>query len=206
MVIEGALTAWKRVNEPSLSFGSETRWFRTHARDEINDFSCSSAVSIFPEKMASVLVSQKCVTEFTQLTFAWPCVKELLVNGINIGILFGALAIKLPQIFKIVKAKSVDGISESSLALELLSSTCACLYASLMGHPFSTWGEMLFISVQCLLLNCLFWYLSLSVSVFRRVAALVVLSGVVAQTLIHGIPPQYLPILAAMPITLSKQL
>jgi len=165
------------------------------------------ASRLHKEKMAAVfgLVGQKCFAEFKQLTFTPPCIKEFLVNGINLGIMFGAVAIKLPQIFKILNAKSVVGISESSLALELLSSTCACLYASLMGHPFSTWGEMLFISVQCLILNTLFWYLSPLVSLPRRIAGLSLVSLAVAYFLSAGIPPTYLPILASMPITLSKQ-
>ena len=174
---------------------------RTTSRDHLDALS-----SPFKRKMAAVfgLVSQKCFADFAQLTFTAVCVKELLVNGINLGILFGAVAIKLPQIFKIVNAKSVAGISESSLALELLSSTCACLYASLMGHPFSTWGEMLFIAVQCLALNCLFWYLSPRVSVPRRIAGLSIVSLLVAYILRSGIPSAYLPILASLPITLSK--
>ena len=150
------------------------------------------------------LTSEKCLAQFLAFEFTSQCVKDLLVNGINLGILFGAVAIKLPQIIKIVRAKSVDGISESSLALELLSSTCACLYASLIGHPFSTWGEMLFIAIQCFILNVMFWYLSPGISKTRRILAVLAAATAVAYTLRTGLAPQYLPVLASTPITLSK--
>ena len=157
-------------------------------------------------KMAAVfgLVSQKCFGEFKDFNFTVPCVKELLVNCINIGILVGAVAIKLPQIYKIVKARSVAGISEPSLALELLSSTCGCLYAHLMGHPFTYWGETFFIALQCLILNALFWYMSPRVSVLRRLVGLAIVSGLVAYLMIVGISSRYLAVLAVLPITLSK--
>lgn len=152
------------------------------------------------------LLSEKCLSQFLAFEFTSQCVKDFLINGINMGILFGAVAVKLPQIIKIVRAKSVDGISESSLALELLSSTCSCLYASLIGHPFNTWGEMLFIAIQCLILNVMFWYLSPLVSKTRRLIGLAIGSIIIVYILRAGLSPGYLPILASTPITLSKSL
>ena len=151
----------------------------------------------------SALVSPTCQKAFLELSFPIDCVKSTVLNGLNLGVLLGALAIKLPQILKIVEARSVAGISESSLVLELISATCACLYALLMGHPFASWGEMFFISVQCLMLNALYWRYARGVSVARRMGGLMVGIAIVLGVVRRGVPSAYLPILATLPITLN---
>lgn len=149
------------------------------------------------------LVTPKCETAILAGALPASCLKQVVTNSANLGILLGALTVKLPQILKILAAKSVSGISESSLALELLSATAACLYARLMGFPFSSWGEMFFISVQCLILNMLYWAFGQRVSIMNRLIALITYAAGVWYILNHQIPPYYVTLLASLPISLN---
>jgi mannose-P-dolichol utilization defect protein 1 len=48
------------------------------------------------------------------------CIKALVAKGLGYLILLGALAVKVPQILKIVNAKSVKGLALSMFLLELV--------------------------------------------------------------------------------------
>jgi len=73
----------------------------------------------------------------------------------------------------------------------------------LLEHPFSAWGEMFLISVQCAAQCVLFWAFSREVSLPSRIAGSAVLVGVSRLVFTRGVPAEYIYILGACPIVLS---
>ena len=70
---------------------------------------------------------------------------ELVSLGLlclNYAMFLGGLLIKFPQIIAILRTQTVKGMSEASFTVEFLACLSLCVYNTLMGHPFKTWGEM----------------------------------------------------------------
>ncbi|XP_053460599.1 mannose-P-dolichol utilization defect 1 protein-like [Nycticebus coucang] len=86
-----------------------------------------------------------CLTLFL---FSVPCLKILLSKGLGLGIVAGSLLVKLPQVFKILGAKSAEGLSLQSVMLELVALTGTMVYSITDNFSFSSWGEALFLMLQ----------------------------------------------------------
>ncbi|KAJ2537043.1 hypothetical protein IWW35_006617, partial [Coemansia sp. RSA 1878] len=76
------------------------------------------------------------------------CLRHAVSKGLGLGIVLGGCIVKLPQLFKILNAKSVAGISLSSYVLEVLANAITLAYNFRQGYSFTTYGEALFIGVQ----------------------------------------------------------
>lgn len=61
------------------------------------------------------------------------------------GIILGSTLVKMPQLVKIMGAKSGEGISFMGVLLELIAMTFSAAYAFANRFPFSAWGETLFL-------------------------------------------------------------
>ena len=79
-----------------------------------------------------------------------PCLKILLSKGLGLGIVAGSLLVKLPQVFKLLGAKSAEGLSLQSVMLELVALTGTVVYSITNNFPFSSWGEALFLTPRIL--------------------------------------------------------
>ncbi|XP_035609384.1 mannose-P-dolichol utilization defect 1 protein-like isoform X1 [Oncorhynchus keta] len=77
-----------------------------------------------------------------------PCLKIVLSKGLGIGIILGSVMVKLPQILKLMGAKSTEGLSFNPVLLELLAITGTLTYSIANSFPFSAWGEALFLMLQ----------------------------------------------------------
>nr|XP_028558914.1 mannose-P-dolichol utilization defect 1 protein [Podarcis muralis] len=77
-----------------------------------------------------------------------PCLKIFISKGLGFAIVAGSLMVKLPQIFKILGAKSAEGLSFHSILLELLAITGTMAYSIANAFPFSSWGEAFFLMLQ----------------------------------------------------------
>lgn len=77
-----------------------------------------------------------------------PCLKILISKGLGLAIVAGSLMVKLPQLFKILGARSAVGLSVQAVLLELLAITGTMVYSLANGFPFSAWGEALFLMLQ----------------------------------------------------------
>uniref|UniRef100_A0A452GU05 Uncharacterized protein n=1 Tax=Gopherus agassizii TaxID=38772 RepID=A0A452GU05_9SAUR len=77
-----------------------------------------------------------------------PCLKILISKGLGLAIVAGSLMVKLPQVFKILGARSAVGLSLQAILLELLAITGTMVYSLANGFPFSAWGEALFLMLQ----------------------------------------------------------
>lgn len=69
-------------------------------------------------------------------------------RGLGVGIIAGATCVKLPQILKILKSGSAEGISFVATLLELLAVTANGAYSFSKGFPFSSYGEAVTLSLQ----------------------------------------------------------
>ncbi|XP_065273012.1 mannose-P-dolichol utilization defect 1 protein isoform X3 [Emys orbicularis] len=76
------------------------------------------------------------------------CLKIVISKGLGLAIVAGSLMVKLPQVFKILGARSAVGLSLQAILLELLAITGTMVYSLANGFPFSAWGEALFLMLQ----------------------------------------------------------
>ncbi|OQS05864.1 mannose-P-dolichol utilization defect 1 protein [Thraustotheca clavata] len=88
------------------------------------------------------------------------CFKAVLSKALGYAIILGSFILKLPQILKIIAAKSVAGLSPSGFYLEVLVFQASVVYNFLRGYPISTWGENAVILVQNCILVFLLWIYS----------------------------------------------
>eukprot|EP01095_Lingulamoeba_sp_RSL-Kostka_P002703 TRINITY_DN13615_c0_g1_i1.p1 TRINITY_DN13615_c0_g1~~TRINITY_DN13615_c0_g1_i1.p1 ORF type:complete len:240 (-),score=48.00 TRINITY_DN13615_c0_g1_i1:220-894(-) len=86
-------------------------------------------------------------------------IQDLTISKLlSFGIIFGALILKVPQIQKILKNGSVEGLSSSMFILEALAFTNSIAYSFALGYDFYTYGESTFILVQLYMINFLIFY------------------------------------------------
>lgn len=83
------------------------------------------------------------------------CLKLALSKCLGYGIIVGSTLVKVPQILKIVQAQSAEGISVTSVLLELVGITASTAYSYAMRYPFSAWGEGLFLVLETALIAAL---------------------------------------------------
>ncbi|XP_004712965.1 mannose-P-dolichol utilization defect 1 protein [Echinops telfairi] len=107
--------------------------------------------------LVPLLLPEKC---YDRLFVQWdllhvPCLKILLSKGLGLGIVSASLLVKLPQVFKILSAKSAEGLSLQSVMLELVALTGTMVYSTTNKFPFSSWGEALFLMLQTLTIGFL---------------------------------------------------
>ena len=86
-----------------------------------------------------------------------PCVKLMLSKVMGTLLVVFSTIVKLPQIVKIISAKSVDGLSAVSFYTELLSFGLMAAYSYHNGQPISTYGECVTIFLQCVVQVALLW-------------------------------------------------
>ena len=84
-----------------------------------------------------------------------PCLKMLLSRGLGLAIIAGATFVKFPQLIKIVRSSSAEGISFVGTLLELVAVTANGAYSFSKGFPFSSYGEAVTLSLQTSLIAIL---------------------------------------------------
>ncbi|KAJ2786158.1 hypothetical protein GGI15_001684 [Coemansia interrupta] len=112
--------------------------------------------SILRSPLAALIGESCTVTLVDKLEILEPhCLRHALSKGLGLGIVLGGCVVKLPQLFKIVKSKSVAGISLSSYVLEVLANVITIAYNFRNGYAFTTYGEAVFIGVQNFIITLL---------------------------------------------------
>lgn len=86
------------------------------------------------------------------------CIKYVISKGLGLGIVLGGSIVKIPQILTIIKNHSASGLSLTSYFMETLSYFITLSYNLRQGNPFSTFGEIMFISLQNIIITCLILY------------------------------------------------
>lgn len=109
----------------------------------------------------SLLLSDECCDRFAyDWDFLDPeCMKHAITKGIGYGIIVASTLVKLPQVIKILSAKSGAGISVFGTLLEALAITFNASYSMAKNYPFTAWGESLFLLLETALIAFLvMWY------------------------------------------------
>ena len=87
------------------------------------------------------------------------CVKQAVTKGMGYGIIVASTLVKLPQVIKILKAKSGAGISVLGVLLEVLAISFNASYSFAKKYPFTAWGESLFLLFETALIAFLvMWF------------------------------------------------
>lgn len=82
-------------------------------------------------------------------------VLTILSTIVGICVLIGSLLYKLPQVIRVIRRKSAQGISVLMYTLETLGTSFSALYFARRAFPFSTYGETVFIMIQNVILLAL---------------------------------------------------
>lgn len=85
------------------------------------------------------------------------CLKLTLSKLVGFAIIAGSAILKVPQIVKILKAGSVEGISKILFYVETLQFINGASWSIKAGIPFSVYGEQVIILVQNAIIILLFW-------------------------------------------------
>ncbi|TPX71791.1 hypothetical protein SpCBS45565_g00956 [Spizellomyces sp. 'palustris'] len=134
------------------------------------------AIAYTEKTLLAPLIGPKCAHELVSLNFSHTaCLKLLLSKLLGIGIILGGTILKVPQILKIVASGSTAGISFASYLLETAAYTISLAYNARSGNPFSTYGEMGFITVQNVVI--LFLILAYGKNILGLVSFLVVFAA-----------------------------
>jgi mannose-P-dolichol utilization defect protein 1 len=88
------------------------------------------------------------------------CVLPLLSKVLGYAIVAASVFLKLPQIYVIVKNRSIKGLSVPSFELEVAGFTIALAYCLFKELPFSAYGELVFILAQSVACLGLIYYYS----------------------------------------------
>lgn len=87
------------------------------------------------------------------------CVKQAITKGMGYGIIVASTLVKLPQVMKILAAKSGAGISVLGVLLEVLAISFNASYSFAKKYPFTAWGESLFLLFETALIAFLvMWF------------------------------------------------
>jgi len=124
--------------------------------------------------MATSNESLSYVSQAIQFLFPKNCFEELLVKFnvvhpecfrlvlsrfLGLAIVLGSVLVKVPQIMKILSARSGAGISLSSLFLEIIGLSSMVAYSFANKFHFSAWGDACFIVIQTVIITFLvLWY------------------------------------------------
>eukprot|EP01053_Blabericola_migrator_P004948 Blabericola_migrator_1__4947@NODE_257_length_10777_cov_171_650047_g215_i0_p5_GENE_NODE_257_length_10777_cov_171_650047_g215_i0NODE_257_length_10777_cov_171_650047_g215_i0_p5_ORF_typecomplete_len254_score32_90PQloop/PF04193_14/1e07PQloop/PF04193_14/3_1e10MtN3_slv/PF03083_16/0_00066MtN3_slv/PF03083_16/1_4ER_lumen_recept/PF00810_18/0_38_NODE_257_length_10777_cov_171_650047_g215_i025503311 len=85
--------------------------------------------------------------------------KQVVLTGLNTGLLLGGIAVQLPQIYKILANKSVAGLSEISWVVQVFSTGAYVAFNYILGYPFMTWGDAFFAVLEyCIIVGCCWVY------------------------------------------------
>ncbi|KAJ3210701.1 hypothetical protein HDU67_005076 [Dinochytrium kinnereticum] len=121
------------------------------------------ARDILRETLLLPLVGEECSFTLLQLSpeiLQSPCFSLFISKGLGLAIIVGGSIVKVPQLIKIVGARSAKGISLISYILETFSLMISLAYNYRAENPFSTYGEIAFITVQNVIIAMLILYFS----------------------------------------------
>ncbi|RUS81150.1 hypothetical protein EGW08_011091 [Elysia chlorotica] len=124
-----------------------------------------------------------------------PCLKVLISKCLGYAIITGSFIVKVPQIIKIMKAQSGEGINLVSVTLELFAISAAWAYGAGHKYPFSAYGEAIFMAFQTVSISFLVFVYSNQLA--KGLAYLSVYVGIMAFLLSPSAPLGLLAVLQA---------
>lgn len=130
------------------------------------------------------------------------CLKLGISKALGLGIVVVGSIVKLPQLLKLVNAKSGEGLSVAGYVLETIGYIITLAYNVRSEFPFSTYGETAFISIQNILIILLILhYAQKDVHALGALGAVVALAYPLFDPKL--VSPKHLQILQGLSIPLS---
>lgn len=99
----------------------------------------------------------ECVTDLSHVNITPECVKLVIAKCLGVGIIAGSFSYKVPQIIKVLRAKSGKGVTLFSTYAETLIFINMTLFGIHNNFPFTAYGEAITILVQNVILLILLW-------------------------------------------------
>jgi len=120
--------------------------------------------------------------------FNFDCLKASISKGLGLGIILGAVVVKLPQIYTIVYNQKFP--DTASIYGELLSSILATVWFRAQGTPFSAYGEVVILVASNILVVLSVWRYRFPGYTHAAVffGAIAVMSGVALSAAQNGVP------------------
>ena len=98
-----------------------------------------------------------CYERFMALDIDPDCAKFTIAKVLGYCIILGSTILKVPQIMKILVARSAEGLSAMSIYIETINYFGTIGNSVRLGLPFSVYGESVFIQSQNLMIILLIW-------------------------------------------------
>lgn len=76
------------------------------------------------------------------------CLRLLVSKLLGVGVILGAAVVRVPQILKMMRSKSADGLSFVMMVAELISYSVTVAYGLANGYAFNTFGESFLMAAQ----------------------------------------------------------
>ncbi|KAJ3680489.1 hypothetical protein LUZ60_016767 [Juncus effusus] len=112
------------------------------------------------------------------------CLLPLISKLLGYCIVAASTTVKLPQILRILKHKSAQGLSVASFELEVVGYTISLAYCFHKGLSFSAYGELVFLLIQAMILVAVIHYFSGPTGMKTWIRVL--LYGAIAPTVLAG--------------------
>jgi mannose-P-dolichol utilization defect protein 1 len=147
------------------------------------------------ENLMSYFMTPKCYEEIFykfNLTNV-DCLKMIISKGLGYGILAGALLLRVPQIIKILGAKSGDGISVISELLSMIAIFGTMSYGYFKQFPIAAYGDAYLLFLQSIMVLTLVLYFqkkhcsTVIVLVLSGVASALLYLNLINETIIVGL-------------------
>lgn len=103
--------------------------------------------------------------------------------------LAGSVYSGVPQVLRIWRARSAQGMSEAAIAIDLSCSFLSIFFNIQVGMPFRQWLEAVSVLASQMVLICLIWWFSPGLNRIWRAAALIAGIAILVQVGYRGPPP-----------------
>lgn len=133
------------------------------------------------------------------------CLPMAISKGLSLAIVVAAAIVKVPQIYLIVKNRSIAGVSLFAQYLELFLYSTPVAYNLANGYDFRTWGENFFLVLQVLVI------LTAMLAISKRYAllflSLALYAGIAYPAMTGMVPINILQLLqgAAIPVQVGAR-
>ncbi|XP_046557551.1 mannose-P-dolichol utilization defect 1 protein-like [Haliotis rubra] len=117
----------------------------------------SSIIPTFLVSWVQLIVPQPCFDKFF-IDFDFldgPCLKIAISKCLGFAIIAGSCIVKVPQVVKILGARSGEGINLYSITCEIIAISSTWAYGYALKFPFSAYGEAVFLAFQTALIAML---------------------------------------------------
>ena len=98
-----------------------------------------------------------CLKKTLSFNFEKECITYLISKLFSIGLIILSFLNKIPQILNMYKSKKAKGLSYISIYLDVICTLCSSLYPFHMGYPFLTYGEVVIVLLENLIIFLLSW-------------------------------------------------